>query len=703
MSFFLDKSGVRFAPKLRQRRSITGTPVNSRRPSIIPTPDGARRSIDGTFEGKKTAGDQDENESNEEDSDEEGGPKSSTIELPKPQETKQRRLSTLNNISNRDLFKKVSVQNGYSHDSPGATVERKTHIIGIPQLPQTQKRRRSTVSQSRRGSTVKRKSVSETPGAADSTASSTRSSVAPSAVPETVHENTKEKTTETTSSEKPAEFKQPAVKESVTVDKGKEDEPLSPKDSSSQDPFTSSIPIPSTQPSSVPSSAPESSQPSKTSEIPTSAIVARETQSADASKEQSPMPIGLPIPRPSTAPNLTKAQAKAPESEASTPAPESADEPKMPTLAEGLVYDAKSDQLKKVLYDPLDEESTKDILKSFQFRKYDQISRNFNSLAPELLETATIDEDTFKIADLCKPSLPIGKISANFHQAQAARKSKMKQRREKKELRRRAKEEKVSLESLTGETDSVKKERRGEDNAEGDEDPRPSSSNAAIQLAVGADDKIIIDEESRVVDRHANIENDQRERFNQNPFENLVNSATYGRQRYTDKWDKDDVEKFYRALGQWGTDFGLIAQMFPHRTRRQVKAKFILEEKKRPRLIELALNNKLNGNFDFENYCVESNKTFGTLNDFNAKLEQLKKDHEENLKELSVAREKAREEDAIKQKKKEEEVKAGGHNKPLSRQERLMELRKNETVVGSIDDIKRQREEEEAAAAAAAS
>lgn len=690
---FLDKSGVRFAPKVKQRRSITGTPVTSRRPSVTPTPDGARKSIDNAAESGENVEGQD---SNEENSDEEGDSKLSTIELPKPQETKQRRLSTLNNISNRDLFKKVSVKNGYTHDSTGSTVERKTHIIGIPH-PQPPKRRRSTVSQSRRGSAVKRKSVSsETPAAPESASSSTRSSVAPSAVPDTVEEDSNEKSTET--SEKVIEFKQPTivVKESVTVDKGKEDEPLSPKDSSSQDIFTSSLPIPSTLPSSVPSSAPESS--TKESQQPTSEKTTREIQSADVSKEQSPMPIGVPILRPSTAPALTKAQAKAPESESSTPAPEPEDKGNTSVLAEGLFYDKDLDQLKKKSYDPTDDNSKEGLITSFQFKKYDQISRNFNSLSPELLRDVTIDEETFTISDLCKPTLPIGKISSNFHQAQEARKSKMKQRQERKLLRRRAKEEKVSLESLTGEDgSSVKKERRGED---GEEDPRPSSSNAAIQLTVGADDQIIIDEESRVVDRHPNIENDDRERFNQNPFENVVNSATYGRQRYTDKWDKDDVEKFYRALGQWGTDFGLIAQMFPHRTRRQVKAKFILEEKKRPRLIELALNNKLNGNFDFENYCAESNKTFGTLNDFNAKLEQLKKDHEENLKELSIAREKAREEDTLRQKKKEEEVKAGVHNnKPLTRQERLMELRKNETVLGSIDDLKRKREEEAAAAA----
>ncbi|CAM9016032.1 unnamed protein product [Wickerhamomyces anomalus] len=662
----------KFAPKAKQRRSTTGTPIASRRPSVTPTPDTSRRSIDASFEDTNNKAGKEEDDENSDDDDEDDGPlsKPSTIEMPKPQETKQRRLSTLSNISNRDIFKKVSVQNGYTHDATSSSnADRKTHIIGIPQPPAPVKRRRSTVSQSRRGSALKRKSVSEVPGATPpaSAAGTATPSAASSVPPPPILQKVSEKEAPV---EKP-QVSRPTTIETTSKDKGENDEPLSPT-SSSQDPFTSSLPIPSTLPSSLPSTAQDGSKSQKTSETPveqqsrpvSAPEASRPTVDNNASKEQSPMPIGIPIiRRPFTAPTLSKAEGKAPEDDtaASSPAPQAPPHALMMKIR---------------------------ILTSFQAKKYDQLSKNFSSINPELSQHITIDEESFTIQDLCKPTLPIGKVSSNFHQAQEARKSKMKQRKEKRELRRLAKENKVSLESLT-DKDRVKKEtkKEGEEGEGQDDEPEEeqkvaSSSNAAIQLKVGADGNLIVDEDSRLIDRHVNIDNDTRERYNQNPFENVVNSASYGKQRYTDKWDENEVLKFYRALGQWGTDFGLIAQMFPHRTRRQVKAKFILEEKKETK--------------------IDANKTFGTLNDFNTKLEQLKKDHEENLKELSIAREKAKEEDLIRQKKRELEVKSGQGTRQLTRQERLLELRKHETVLGSIDDIKKQREEEEAAAAAAA-
>lgn len=629
----------------------------------------------------------------------------------KPQETKQRRLSTLNNLSSRDIFKKVSTQSTFSNDSSGttSTVEKKTHVIGIPKPPTPSlpvKRRRSTVS--RRGSTVKRKSVSETPSA--STIPSAASSVPPQ---NTVVESENEGSND-------GKINAPKITTLIIpVEKNKEPEPLSPKDSSSQDPFTSSIPIPSTQPSSVPSTAPERSQQTATTIITPASQVSKPTttmtQSATVSREESPLPIGIPITRPNTAPSLsTKAQAKAPEDPVSS-SPDSTTNNKSSNTnkdeegeeIEGLVYNKTLNQLKRITYRNVNElKEDEQLIESFKASKYLQLSKNFNNLKPELLENVEIDEEHFKIEDLCKPTLPIGRVSANFQQAQEARKNKMAQRKHRKALRLLAKEKKIPYEILLNESSkNVKNENDGSD-AESEASapsapPITSTSTSGLQLKI-SDGKLIVDEESRVLDRHANFESDDRERHNQNPFENVVNSATYGKQRYTDKWGNDEVLQFYKALGQWGTDFGLIAQMFPHRTRRQVKAKFILEEKKRPRLVDLALNNKLNGNFDFEQYCSDSNKTFGTLNDFNAKLEQLKKEHEENLKELSVAREKAREEDAIRQKKKELEVKAGGGNRQMTRQERLIELRKHETVLGSIDEVKKQREAEEAEAAAAA-
>ena len=42
-----------------------------------------------------------------------------------------------------------------------------------------------------------------------------------------------------------------------------------------------------------------------------------------------------------------------------------------------------------------------------------------------------------------------------------------------------------------------------------------------------------------------------------------LNSATYSNQAKAEKWNKEDTELFYRAMTQFGTDFSLIARLFP--------------------------------------------------------------------------------------------------------------------------------------------
>lgn len=56
-----------------------------------------------------------------------------------------------------------------------------------------------------------------------------------------------------------------------------------------------------------------------------------------------------------------------------------------------------------------------------------------------------------------------------------------------------------------------------------------------------------------------------------------------------------------QALQQFGTDFELIQNLFPGRTRRQVKAKFKNEEKLNPVRLADALGQKAQGLYS---YCV---------------------------------------------------------------------------------------------------
>lgn len=307
-----------------------------------------------------------------------------------------------------------------------------------------------------------------------------------------------------------------------------------------------------------------------------------------------------------------------------------------------------------------------------------------------------VDEDSFTMADLCKPHLPIGELSDNFQRAKDATKAKMEKRKKRREMRTRAREQFKPLNILTKEEEEKLKEERKKaaENILNVELPEyEQKPHTAIQLKMNQDGSFVVDEESTVVDRHKNagLENVHKERLDENPFENLYNSASYGRQQYTDPWTSDEMIKFYKALSMWGTDFNLIAQLFPYRSRRQVKAKFVNEERKRPVIIELALRSKLPPNFD--HYCDEIKKDIGTVDEFNKKLEQLQVEHEEHLKQIEVSKQNAKQEDLQVQKAKEQD---NTHKKTSGglRHDQLKAYRKTEIVLGTIDDLKKKKAEE---------
>ena len=57
----------------------------------------------------------------------------------------------------------------------------------------------------------------------------------------------------------------------------------------------------------------------------------------------------------------------------------------------------------------------------------------------------------------------------------------------------------------------------------------------------------------------------------------------------TQKWTREETEKFFNALRTFGTDFTLMEGMFKNRDRRQIKAKFKKEERDHPELIDMVL------------------------------------------------------------------------------------------------------------------
>jgi transcription factor TFIIIB component B'' len=72
-----------------------------------------------------------------------------------------------------------------------------------------------------------------------------------------------------------------------------------------------------------------------------------------------------------------------------------------------------------------------------------------------------------------------------------------------------------------------------------------------------------------------------------------VTSSSYTQRTKSDRWTAEETEQFFRALSQFGTDFSVIAQLFPNRSRKQLKNKFKKEEREHPERLESALRHKM--------------------------------------------------------------------------------------------------------------
>lgn len=303
-----------------------------------------------------------------------------------------------------------------------------------------------------------------------------------------------------------------------------------------------------------------------------------------------------------------------------------------------------------------------------------------------------VHAEQFTMAELCKPLLQIGSVSEKFEMAEAA-KIKLRQKRDlRREARKKARAERISYEKALQELQDVHGVR-----VDGDEEKKKSvfqeqeeQSNSTSLKVKLIDGVLQVDNDSTVVSNQRNYDSNNKRVELENPFENPVTSNSYTKLVHTDAWTTDELIQFYNALSTWGTDFTFIAQLFPYRSRRQVKRKFILEEKRSPELVELALRRRLPP--DFNAYCksLSTDVNFKTLDEFHEEMENIKKEHELHLEEINTERERAIEEDLEANRKREMELRTGSK---MTARERKEQLRRNEIVVGTVDDVKKPREE----------
>lgn len=119
----------------------------------------------------------------------------------------------------------------------------------------------------------------------------------------------------------------------------------------------------------------------------------------------------------------------------------------------------------------------------------------------------------------------------------------------------------------------------------------PSGPMPVPQLRLNANGEMVLDETSLIV------ENEQQKQnrillANTNVVYDDDLSGNYGyykRHQRTREWPHEETVKFYRCLNTVGSDFSLMLNLFPNRSRRDLKLKFKKEERTNPSLIDKAL------------------------------------------------------------------------------------------------------------------
>lgn len=314
-----------------------------------------------------------------------------------------------------------------------------------------------------------------------------------------------------------------------------------------------------------------------------------------------------------------------------------------------------------------------------------QLPRKIEPEDEALFAQLSVLADDMTIAELCKPLVQIGSVSSNFQEAENAKKKLLEKKDLRRQARERAREKRISyeqaFEEIQNEETPAEKE---QPQAEPEVEKPPAPSALGLEIVGG---KLSVNNETTIRSNNQVLGKGDRQVEYDNSYLNPITSNTYTKLAYTDAWTSDELTQFYNALSTWGTDFTFIAQLFPHRNRRQIKRKFTLEEKKRPELIELALRRQLPP--DIDAYCAAAadGKNFKTLKQFDDEIQQLRSDHEKHIVEIQSEREKAIKEDLEANRKREMELRTG--SRIMTRAERERELRKNEVVLGTVDDNKK--------------
>lgn len=274
-----------------------------------------------------------------------------------------------------------------------------------------------------------------------------------------------------------------------------------------------------------------------------------------------------------------------------------------------------------------------------------------------------LNEEKFTMAEMCR-DLPIGTVSSKYERYVELMKKKKEDRREKRAIKTLLKSDASRVEELYKYRTELQRqdaERRQQSQSEAREillRGGDDGTTAVPQLKIGESGELSLDMESTIVDRHRNNQDaaNSMTRVDADDIGRTINSASYSRHERPERWDANETEEFYKAISMWGTDFSLISKLFPGRSRRQVKSKYKLEEKKNPTKLHLATIRKLPVDVEKYTSLLQLQKiTLQETKDVEAKIETVKNEFEQRVKEEADSIERMKKEDADRAQQKETE------------------------------------------------
>lgn len=200
------------------------------------------------------------------------------------------------------------------------------------------------------------------------------------------------------------------------------------------------------------------------------------------------------------------------------------------------------------------------------------------------------------------------------------------------------------------------------------------------------DGEIHIDETSLQIDRHANAaaarDAEALEGIDESELTRRVTQNSWLKRDTGGRWSAESTDRFYEALRMFGTDFDIISKLFPGRSRRSIKLKFVKEEKADQARIKRALLGERIV-VDMDEFSSLTNTVYEDPRELEKDLAEDRKrmEEEQRLEKEAIdeaAREREREVEAERAKGEEEERREGKEGKVGKKRGRAKKKKGNE-------------------------